>query len=272
MILTYKSSNGTVWDLKGKLTRARTFNAHTHTWNPQAISAAIGERVYGFQKEPQVYDMQLAIMGGLDERRRHLNQLHEAFDADIFSMTPGRITHGMLHIDCYITYTETFAEGSRTENTIQIYCPYPMWEAEHKYSFEPGRAHEYEYLDYEYDYSYDYGAELLGFGAVKNPGAGPANYELVIYGPVTDPVIVLDNRKIGIVGSLGAGEKCVIKSRDKTVVKYRPNGQEINMFNARLKEESIFDKLAPGTHTLIWTGHFAFDLTVIEERSEPPWI
>ena len=178
----------------------------------------------------------------------------------------------MLHIDCFITYTDTFAEGLRTENSIQIYCPYPMWEAEHKYSFSLARVQEYEYLDYPHDYPYDYSAELPGFGAVKNSGAGPANYELTIYGPVADPVIVLDDRKIGIVGTLGSGEKCVINSRDKTVIKYRPNGQTINMFNARLKKESIFARLAPGAHTVVWSGRYAFDMTVIEERSEPPWI
>ena len=43
----------------------------------------------------------------------------------------------------------------------------------------------------------------------------------------------------------------------------------------KLKERSlaeyIFEKLAPGEHEVSWGHGFGFDVTVYEERSEPPW-
>ena len=33
----------------------------------------------------------------------------------------------------------------------------------------------------------------------------------------------------------------------------------------------IFEPLPPGMSTISWAGGFKFDLTAIEERSEPPW-
>ena len=33
----------------------------------------------------------------------------------------------------------------------------------------------------------------------------------------------------------------------------------------------VFQPLAPGTQPISWPGGFQFDLTVCEERSEPPW-
>lgn len=271
MILQYISSNGNAFDLKVGNLRTRTANFHDWEWIPQVHEQRYGERVYRFDKNAIVYTATMSVFGSLEKRKEVLNLLHGSFESDIYNMTPGRIVHGAFYIDCYITFSSTGYENPFTNNTINIYCPYPFWIRDNRYRFEI--VHDdtpYEYLDYDYNYEYDYSRVLIGRGVVDNPGHGAADFTLTIYGSTAAPFIKIDGVKVGAMASIGDGEKLVVDTKSKTVYKY---GNEIvDCFNSRYKNRSIFEKLAPGTHEIIWSGKFAFDLDIHEERSEPFWI
>lgn len=271
MILYYTSSNGEVFNLKAGKLRTRTANYHTYEWSPQAVSQQYGEKVYRFDKSASVYSTTISVFGSLADRRQQLNRLHNAFNTDIYNMTPGRIMHGAYYIECYITVSSTYPENPYTQNELNIYCPYPFWMRDSTYKFLPVEEPEYPYLDYTYDYQYDYKAKLPGKGIIENPGERGANFTLTIYGATTDPKIVLNGIEVGAVTSLGSAEELVVDTRDKTVKKY--GLIEKNFFNSRIKGPvSMFTQLPPGVFSVHWNGEFAFDLVVHEERSEPLWI
>ena len=272
MILQYQSSNGQVFDLKVGHIRTRTANYHTYNWKPQVIDQQYGARVYRFDKEAVAYESLLSIFGSLEERKQWLNILHSAFEHDIVNMTPGRITHGMYSIECYITMSNTYYEEPFTQNEITIYCPYPFWSRSTTHRLRnQGGEKEYPYLDFDYDFEYDFQAKLSGYASIQNEAVAPCDWEMVIYGPVTNPLVSIDGMIVGVYAVIGTGEKVVISSRDKTVKRIAGNA-EGNLFNQRYKGNSIFERLPSGSHLVIWSGEFDVDITTYAERSEPPWI
>lgn len=273
MILQYQSSLGQIYDLKTTALRTRTANYHDYTWAPQTKEQQYGERVYRFNKEPVYYSTLLNIGGSIEQRKQTLNSLHEAFDRDIFNMTPGKIIHGDYYIRCYVTFSSTGYNDPFTENELNIYCPYPFWIRENKYEFLPKEdtPTANEYLDYDYDYSYDYMSTTTGQATIMNEGAGPANFKLIMYGPANNPYIDLDGATIGVQTIIADGERVEIDSQDHTVYRYATNGTKINIYNNRTKVNSVFDKITSGKHSISWPGTFGIDLILYEERSEPKW-
>lgn len=272
MILKYTSSNGQTYDLKVGHFRTRTANYHNYAWKPQTVAQQYGVKAYRFDKEAVTYTTTLTIFGTLPERRTFLNLLHAAFDHDIFTMTPGRLTHGQYYIECFITTSATSYSNPWTNNALSIYCPYPFWRKDNVYNLHAEEAEEYDWLDYPFDFPYDYQATLPGYSMVMNPGVKPADWLMKIHGYAFKPVVYVGGVAIGANAVIGSEETLVISSKNKTVVKIGANGQEENLFNARIKGASIFDPLPSGELPVMWSGLFDIDLIVYEERSEPLWI
>lgn len=272
MILFYESSNGQAFDLKVGQIRTRTANFHDYSWTPKTIEQQYGARVYRFDKVAVSYTALMSVFGSLDDRKQWLNILHNAFDADIANLTPGKIVHGEYAIGCYITTSSTYYDDPFTQNEINIFCPYPFWRKEFPYHLtnREGQSY-YTYLDYPIGYEYDYKALLPGYGSIKNDAATACDWKMVINGPVTNPIVSIDGRAIGVYAAIGAQETLVISSQGKTVKKYGPVG-EVNLFNSRVKQGDMFAKIASGNHSVLWSGNFDIDLILYQERSEPPWI
>lgn len=272
MILQYVSSSGDIFDFKATDLRARSANFHNYTWFAQTKQQQYGDKVNRFDKTAAYYTCLLDVRGSIAQRKQTLNDLHEAFDKDIFRQTPGKIVHGDYYIQCYITYSATSARDPFTDNEIQIYCPYPFWVKENVYTcmIRDDQGSD-EFLGYDYGYNYDYSSGRSGQTIIDNPGAGPANYKLIMYGACNNPYIIIDSVIVGVHSIIGTGEYVTIDTRDHTVIKTATNGTKTNLYNYRTKSSSIFGKISSGNHTITWPGTFGFDLTVFEERSEPLW-
>ena len=272
MTLRYISSNGMNYVLKCSPFRTRTADYHNYQWKPQVINRQYGADPYRFDKDVVTYETTLSVFGSLEERRDQLNKLHAAFDHDIVTLTPGRLLHGLYYIDCYITASSTYYDDPWTQNTLSIYCPYPFWRRDIDYNLKAAEVEEYEFLDFEYEFPYDYMATLPGFATISNPGVKAADWEMRINGYALNPLVVLGGMSVGVNAVIGAEETLIISSRNKTVKKVNANGIETNLFNQRLKTNSIFEPLASGDIPVLWSGAFDVKLTVFEERSEPLWI
>ena len=98
MILKYISAKGTEYDLKtvGGL-RARSADLHTYEWVPDITQLQFGTKVNRFRKEASAYTIKLDAGGTLAQRKQYLNELHAAFDEDIYNKTPGRIVPGLCN-------------------------------------------------------------------------------------------------------------------------------------------------------------------------------
>ena len=271
--LRYVASSGRSYNLRSDTLRTRSgANFHDWSWNVEAVGLRHGTRVSAFTRPAAVYEATLSLFGTSQAKLALLEDLHDDFELDVRNLTPGRLTWNDYYIECYATQSKTAPDDSNVivDNKVRFYCPYPFWIKEESKSFQPQEDETEEpFLDYPYDYPYDYYSG--GSGSAVWPTGFPfsSDFRMTIYGPAANPRIVINGHVYQILDSLEASEHVVIDSKLGTVVKTTAGGQKINAFDLRNKEESVFEKLPPGTLSLSWPGTFGFDLTLYEERSEP---
>lgn len=204
------------------------------------------------------------------------NRLHELAESDIEAMTPGKIYSGDY-------YTQGFITGcSRSDYLInKRFCKLdltftsndPFWYREEFYRFLPIESLVIgEGYDFPFDYKYDYETKTkTSQNIVCNSLRGNA-FKLVIYGPVSNPSVKIGEHEYLINGTIGSSETLVIDSLAKTITLMSQTGQKLNWFDRRGRDDYIFEPIPSGQSVISWSGAFGFDLTVIEKRSEPPWM
>lgn len=126
------------------------------------------------------------------------------------------------------------------------------------------------YLDYPYDFAFDY-MSLEQNQSLTNPEYFASHFQLIAYGACTNPSIIIGGHKYEVDCELGVGEYLVINSRTKKVYKVETDGTIVNQFNLRNRDSYIFEKMPSGSNAVLWNGLFGFDVTLLEERSEPKW-
>lgn len=276
IIAKYESSNGSEFDLIGNSFRVTSGTFHSYNWKASKSTLNNGDKVYGFKKESIVYTMNVSIRGKIDDKYQMLDEFRNACEHDVVTNTPGRIYFGDYYIDCYITKSIT---GVSSENPrwaideIEIYCPYPYWIKDTKKELKPrsGDERSSDYLDYPYDFPYDYTASEVGVENWYIDHYTESNFDMIIYGPCTNPRIVINSHVYQVNDTLAAGEYIIVKSREKTVEKHLNNGTTQNIFNKRNKESSLFEKIPAGDNVITWSGEYGVDLIAHVERSEPEW-
>ena len=70
---------------------------------------------------------------------------------------------------------------------------------------------------------------------------------------------------------LNEKEYLQIDTRKHTVYQYNAIGKRNNIFDLRLKESSVFEKISGENVTINWDGTFRLDITLFKERSQPAW-
>lgn len=125
-------------------------------------------------------------------------------------------------------------------------------------------------FDFPYDYKYDYALPLKGQDITCN-SVGENAFQIRIYGEAVNPSIIIGDHTYTINGTIGSGEILLIDSLARTITLTKADLQKVNFFDKRSRESYIFQPIPSGTQPVRWSGNFGFDLTVIEERSEPKW-
>lgn len=268
MNISYIASSGNIYDLT--TSRILTREANYHAWNfePYATELMQGERVSGFKKKASVYSTTLIIRGGHTQRKAILTALHDDFENDVRNVKPGKIMYGDWYCDCYITASSTNPSDDVshwTENGISIYVPSGYWIREEERSFSVPVPVASEYLGYPYDYAYDFTPPPAGQEVWETDSPFASDFEMRIYGPCANPQVTINSYPYAVFASVPDGSTLVINSKDHTVMM-----GDKNLFDARNKVHSVFEKIPAGSLTASWSG-FAFDLTLFEERSEPKW-
>lgn len=147
----------------------------------------------------------------------------------------------------------------------------PVWIRERKYEFVKsidGKVND-PYLDYPHGYPYDYMGTVKGTGNIINDGLQACDFKWIVYGPCTNPRILIGGNPYEVKTVVSDREYLTIDSRENTVVRTRLNGFTVNEFNNRQKEPSIFTRIPVGNSNITWDGNFGHDLILLMERSEP---
>lgn len=207
------------------------------------------------------------------------NRLMEIAEKDVLAMEYGKIVIGDYYLKCYITGSTKgnyLINKGYLEVTLTIATDLSQWVKETTQSFwkEGSQVAKGDTtsnnLDYPYDYSYDY-LNSLHERRIDNTGFVGSEFEIVIYGAVTNPVIYIGGHTYEVDCEISANEYLTINSRTKTIVLTRYNGEKVNCFKHRNKQSYVFEKIPSGNNIVVWDGNWGFDITLFEERSEPKW-
>lgn len=275
MILKYINSQGKEFDLLStQLHRLKEANFHKYSWKYESVKQQFGVNVSKFTKDPYEYEAVLVFKGAEKERKRALNDFHEAAAYDVLNNKEGFLYWEEYYLKCFIISTETYPDDikNRTINEIVIFAPYPFWMKTIEKPFLPQSTIEGDIgLDFDFDFDFDFTADETGRASWNVDHYTESHFKMKIYGPVDKPKILVNDYPYQIHTTLKAGEYLTIDSRDNTVIKYLYDGKTEDIYNSRDFEYSVFEKMPSGLLNIIWSGEFGFELALFLERSEPKW-
>lgn len=244
-------------------------------WTYESVKRQHGIDITSFGKDPIELQIILKYRGTRKQVDENLESFFAECENDIIGKTPGQLWIGAHYINGYFVQRETVntSEYYGREQTLSFLSPYGFWISQVQKSFTPqsGEPSGNGWLDYNYDYNYDYAPENGSGWQWYVDHFAASEFEMVIYGPATNPHININGHAYQVYDDVEAGEYIEINSRDNTVVKYRANGSTANLYDMRGKEESVFAPIPGGMNIFTWSGAFGFDVTLFLERSEPKW-
>lgn len=233
--------------------------------------------ILGFYKKLQEKTLTVSIMAS-DEKTydQLMDRMHSAFEYDVRNVTPGKLWCNSFYLPCYITETEyedfeEFFEAVEKKLTISTERACWMKEIQKDFFSDEQEEAPEEFLDFEYDFEYDFSEDKQNRGNIENKSAFPAEWEIVINGPATNPQIQIGETFVQVDTAVGDGEYLAINSQKKTIVQTNIAGKKINKFGYRGTDGYVFRKIDAGNNIITWSGKFTWTLTIFEERSEPRW-
>lgn len=273
MICYYKNSNGQEINLMKYPYRLITADFFNYAWEESTYNG----KIYGFSRALFEKNIKLDVFCRESEFADAMNNLESIISYDVLNDTPGKLYVNGEYLSCYVkeVQKDEWEAGIYTIVTLTIISDKPFWIDEFSTHFyAKGSILEEDagkFLDYPFDYPFDYTVDDIGSQSWHIDHVAPCPFLLTVFGPVTDPRILIDGRVIEIYTTLESNEYLILDSRNHTITKYLSNGTTQNLYNNRYMEQSVFDPIGPGTVYLAWAGTFGFDLTAYIERNEPRW-
>ena len=214
------------------------------------------------------------VFGDREQFAENMEHLYSIVAVDAEEDTYGRLYVNDTFLRCRIqTSKKSNWKGYvYSEVELTFIAPELAWTTELIRSF-PKRedAGSDDGLDFPYDHPFDFTADDVGSIAWDIDHVTASDFEMIMYGPCTNPYVLINGHAYTVYTDLEAGEYLVIDSRAYTATKYLSNGTTQNMFNERGLADSIFEKIPSGLLRINWSGDFGFDLTLFLERREARW-
>lgn len=126
-------------------------------------------------------------------------------------------------------------------------------------------------LDFPTDYPFELVEEKRGSGVFEIDHIIPSDFEMVIYGPCSNPKVLINGYPYEILTTLEKNEYLILNTLEETITKYLSNGMTANLFNARGYDYSVFEQIPPGLISVNWSGEFGVDLYIFLKRKEAAW-
>lgn len=276
MPLKYTNGQGTTLDLSTWPYVIQSENLFDYAWNYDAkTTGRRGGIVTNINRPVTSKEVELAIHAASEaEFVAALNTFFETTEKDVLANKPGRLSlPNGEYLSGYFTGGKNtrWSQGIRTNiKGLTFVSSYPFWclDVEQQFRGNEGESSGYQWLDYSYDYAYDYTPPSIG-AYLRNDHFAECDFEMRIYGPATNPSVEIGGQVYAANVTIGSNEFLIINSRDKTVTRYKQNGERVNEFNNR--HSGIFTPMPPGA-SFVQKGDVAqVDVVLFQERSEPKW-
>lgn len=266
MNIYYKNHLGEVINLKKKPYHMLTGDLLDYKWD--VLSS--GSRITGFGKGIYEKSVEFETFTTKAEYHRALDKVTEVFEKDILACMPGRLYINDQYLRCFITESRKseWETDVLAVTQLSIVTDYPYWITEKLYGFTPAKATSENNKQYPYKYFYRYSNGLSDL-MMLNDHFGNTDFRMIIFGPVSNPAVFINEYLYQINVTLEKDEYLTIDSAAGTILITQSNGNQINVFNNRVKDSNIFRKISQGNNRVRWNGGFGFDLILLQERSQP---
>ena len=214
-------------------------------------------------------------------KRTEADRMRRIFDRDVANGTPGTfVAYGAWEQRGYVTAMDArgiYADALAQKLTVVLLDG--VWRKENIAHFDPEAAdpgEEYGYLDYTYNYAYDYSENARPDSSTASDYV-PSAVKLVIFGPVTNPVVIIGGNEYEVAVTVPSGGYLLVDGLAKTVALVTANGTVTNVFDKATRGTGegggsyIFQPLPVGESSVVWDRTFGFDVHYYDEEGEPPW-
>lgn len=212
-----------------------------------------------------------------EEGLKARNKLMEVVEKDVIALQHGKIIIGDYYFRCFVTKSQkkNYLTSKRLMTaTLHLTSDFPYWVKETRYiisTLSDGVTENTSGIDYPFEFPFDYKNDVAN-KAVSNTDFAASNFRITINGGCVDPAIYIGEHLYQVYCTVNEGEYLTIDSTSKTVILTANDGTKTNLFNSRNKDSYIFEKIPSGQNIVSWPGTFTFEITILEERSEPRWI
>lgn len=260
MIAYYENSKGEILNL----TKA-PFRTVEADW----FDSAWEESDSGYEKT-----VNIDVFGKRAEFAQNMEQLYSILAVDAEEGTYGKLYVNDTFLRCRIQSStkDSWKGYVYAEAELTFIAPELSWVTEVTRQFSPrSEASGPGGLDFPYDHPFDFADEDLGVATWEIDHVRSSEFQLIMYGPCTNPYVLINNHAYAVYTDLEDGEYLIIDSRSSTVYKYLSNGTVENLFHDRGLADSVFEPIPSGLLRINWSGAFGFDLTLFLERREARW-
>ena len=278
MTISYTNSAGSSLVLNSGNYLISTHDLRNFTWDYLATNRPNG---YGgrvtFKRPVQEKRISIGIRGASAAAfEANAAALLALTEVDILSGNPGKLYLGSQYLTCFLSTASVVNYHSRRGNWVSkelaLVVTEPFWHTETTQRFLLGApATVDDPKRYTGRYPYRYIANTSS-GIVVNPHYAPAPMVITVYDAAEDPSITIGGKVYEVDATISAGSRIIINQLARTVVSMTSVGAITNLFDYRDKTNDIFAYIEPGSNTVIYTGDFTFDITIVQQRSEPTWI
>lgn len=282
MELIYENSNGKKINLCKLPYQLNIEPVFDYEWDYIKREKRRGNIVAGFTKTITTKNLVLHIMAhSKSVRDNAIDEFNSAIENDIYEGTPGKIWIGDWYTYGYIVSAKNEKwqyDKPIIKKTVMLVREQDSWfrtivkKSYEGDSYTPEPEVWDKNFEPNYDFQYDYMTDFDTSVRLVNPDVLPSNFILNIQGPCEQPEIRIGEQVIQFNTEIPEGAILQVNAVTKKTTMFMPDGTEVNVFGARNADYYIFERIPPGTSAVTWNGAFNWEITLIEERSEPRWL
>lgn len=227
------------------------------------------DKITGFKRGVSKRKLPVLIYG--EQRNSIANRMFEIMEKDILANTPGKLYSGDYYLQGYFYgSTKTDYNDKRfLKLTLNYISTQTKWIYSKKHMFGQRGSNE-SGLGYPFDYPFDYSSPVNAQTFI-NTSFVPSNFIIQVYGPVTNPSVIIGGNVHKINVEVQVNEYLTIDSLNKNAVKTARDGSKTNVYPNRDLGSYLFEKIKNGSNSVVISPPCAVDITILEERSEPAW-
>lgn len=280
MTIRYENSQGRSFVLYGDgLTFVDPMELHTWEWDYSLSNriTGMGGDASDFSRHPHTFDLELRMRGmNRSEFLQQVNTLHDVTETDMVNGEPGKLYVDDQYLVCYLAVSGHKPEHPKNSNfmtrTVAVLAVEPYWCTPVSVTVNPSTNQQTNVNGKKFNlkYSYRYGTGLSGTTIINNHySAAPAIIQF--FGPAANPSITIAGVTYGVDVTLTATDRLVIDQIRHKIYTVSESGVKTSVFNSRNKAFDIFAPIPVGSNSIIYSGDFVVQVTMIQQRSELRW-